>query len=136
MSGANGPGPVPAGSSPLAPLPPHHHNITPPRHPHRSATYDYPAGENYAPQTYGSSPLDGYASRGSPGYSGRPGTASAPPVPAKIPLASSSGGSYGTGQGSSRGAGGMDMTLMEEMQRIDIGTGRARRHGQGQRYGY
>ncbi|AEO63636.1 uncharacterized protein THITE_70813 [Thermothielavioides terrestris NRRL 8126] len=65
MSGANGPGPGADRDgfrrssangiepTPLAPIPPHQDNFTPPRHPPRAATFDYAAGpgsENYAPQ--------------------------------------------------------------------------------------
>ncbi|KAG6005478.1 hypothetical protein E4U54_000332 [Claviceps lovelessii] len=47
-----------------------------------------------------------------------PHYASGPPIPSKLPLAIMSGANSGA-----------DMTLMEEMQRIDIGAGRSRRHG-------
>lgn len=70
----------------------------------RASTMDY---ENYAPVGMG-----------------RDHSASAPPIPAKVPMAGGAAGtmvSYGGGVGNS---------LMEEMSRIDIGTGRARRHAQ------
>lgn len=77
----------------------------------RASTMDY---ENYAPV-----PLPGM----------RDHSASAPPIPAKIPMASAGAMvSYG-GRGGG-GGGGMGDSLMEEMSRIDIGTGRARRHAQ------
>ena len=110
MSGANG------GSSPLAPLPQHQDNFTPPRQLPRASTFDYP-NENHAPM-YGSSP-------GARSHS----SISAPPVPAKIPI-SKSGGLPMLPSSGGRGPGGDgDWALMEEMSRIDIGTGRARRHG-------
>ncbi|CAN8105643.1 unnamed protein product [Discula destructiva] len=70
----------------------------------RASTMDY---ENHAPV-----PLPGMM---------RDHSNSAPPVPAKIPMAANAGAlvSYGGGD-----------SLMEEMSRIDIGTGRARRHAQ------
>ncbi|KAJ9141767.1 Ingression protein fic1 [Pleurostoma richardsiae] len=105
MSGALG------GSSPLAPLAQHQDNYTPPRHMTRARTFEYPS-ENHAP-LYGSSP----GTRGN--------SASAPPVPAKVPIMSGAmmpaGGTHGGGEG--------EWTLLEEMSKIDIGTGRARRHG-------
>ncbi|KAK3942215.1 ingression protein fic1 [Diplogelasinospora grovesii] len=223
MSGANGPGPNDSGrerdrrgrpsfdSTPLAPLPSQSHqdNYTPPRQLTRAATFDYPS-ENHAP-SYGSgsgfspgagggggSGGSGFGGRGHGGGSGGSGGfSSAPPIPAKIPLAlpapsgmsgalqlhSSSaarraqvedtyddgydnynrydeyrglsaeeirrrkerddevygrrrsggdemwgGGGGGGGYGNPRGS---NLSLEEELQRIDIGTGRSRRHGQG-----
>jgi hypothetical protein len=126
------------GSSPLAPLPHHQDNFTPPRTLVRASTFDYPS-ENHAPM-YGSSPGESSRAMTRGGYS-------APPIPAKVPLAiagppvmsgalpvSRSGGgsgSYDEWGGSTRGGGG-ELTLIEEMRRIDIGTGRSsRRHGHG-----
>lgn len=150
MSGAGGstsPGHQP--SSPLAPLPMHQDNFTPPRSLPRAQTFDYP-NENHAP-AYASSPLDGHGhhhSRGGSAGGFRASVGGPPPIPDKLPLALplSSGSEAvmsgalpaprqydewgGMRQGSSSG----ELSLMEEMQRIDIGTGRARRHGQG--YGY
>ncbi|KAG8168647.1 hypothetical protein KVR01_001396 [Diaporthe batatas] len=114
MSGANG-----AGPGPLAPLPQAQDNYAP-RTLGRASTYDY---ENHAPPPmYDTS--SGYA---------RDHSASAPPIPAKIPLAAGPGSAMQT---HSRGYGdsGGENALMEEMSRIDIGTGRARRHHQ--RMGY
>lgn len=133
MSGALG------GSSPLAPLPQphqqHHDNFIPPRQIARASTFDYP-NENHAPM-YGSSPSGGdYGSGGSPNLQqmhSRGASASAPPIPAKVPLTMSGAmvphnrGGYGAPGG---GGGDADWALMEEMSRIDIGSGRARRHGQ------
>ena len=97
-------GPSPSGS-PLAPISPDNYQdnrgspYTPTRSggPRQSAHhYDYP-NENNAPPHYGS----------------------APPVPAKVPIAAMSGGNGGH----------MDEAFMQEMQRIDIGAGRSRRRG-------
>lgn len=110
MSGANGPGPTP-----LAPLAqPQDRDSFVPRPLGRASTLDY---ENHAPPMYDTSVM-------AP-YSGRDHSASAPPIPAKIPL--NAGGAMVP---LNRGDYGSDMTLMEEMSRIDIGTGRARRHAQ------
>ncbi|KAI0171054.1 hypothetical protein BJ166DRAFT_494928 [Pestalotiopsis sp. NC0098] len=95
------PAPAPS-SSPLGPATSHQRNSTPPTALVRAGTFDY---ENYGP-AYGS-PNGAYGS--------------GPPVPAKVPLMSG-------GLGPS-GAGGEDWALMDEMSRIDIGTGRSRRHG-------
>jgi len=74
----------------------------------RASTMDY---ENYAPVSMGM----------------RDHSASAPPIPAKVPLA---GGAGPGAMVSYVGGGGGGDSLMEEMSRIDIGTGRARRHAQ------
>ncbi|GAB1315203.1 Ingression protein fic1 [Madurella fahalii] len=173
MSGANGPGPSSSafrrtsGSGtghgtgiepkPLAPLPPHQDNFTPPRQITRSATFDSYSGgnENYAPapsmDVYGRSPG---SLRGGP------------PIPAKVPLAlppppSHNSGGVGTvsatsgalqlhssslvrrsgmgmmddgydgyghhGGGGGGGGGGGLSSLEEELRQIDIGTGRSSR---------
>ena len=141
MSGANGSGSVE--SSPLAPLPlqSRQDNFTPPRLP-RAATFDnYSPNENHAPHNmYGVSPPgSGSGYRHSPSGSG-------PPIPAKVPIAlppamsgamqlhdGRRGSNYGARGGDPWGADGGNgqLTLLEEMQRIDIGSGRARRHGAG-----
>ncbi|KAI1763954.1 hypothetical protein GGR53DRAFT_495605 [Hypoxylon sp. FL1150] len=95
------PAPISSGPSPLGPSTPHQRNSTPPRALVRASTFDY---ENHGPGT------------------ARTGYGSGPPIPAKIPMMSG-----GLGQTPPRG--GEDLALMEEMSRIDIGTGRARRHG-------
>lgn len=173
MSGANGPGPGPGASAfrrssgsgngngngggvepaPLAPIPPHQDNFTPPRQITRAATFDsYPGGsgsENYAP-----SPTNMAVYGGSP--SGRGG---GPPLPAKVPLslpAPPSSGAVASGAlqlhssslvrrgmmdhhhdddgydvygGGGGGGGGGSLSLEEELRQIDIGTGRSsRRH--------
>ncbi|KAG6319028.1 hypothetical protein E4U22_004931 [Claviceps purpurea] len=56
-------------------------------------------------------------------YSPQYGGGSVPPVPGKMPLAIMSGANGGGG------GGGMEMALVEEMRRIDIGDGRSRRRG-------
>ncbi|KAM7218711.1 ingression protein fic1 [Rhypophila decipiens] len=178
MSGANGPaldhhdygsrrGSDVGSGSPLAPLPAHQDNFTPPRQLPRASTFDsnyYSNGsENHAPSPvgnggyYGGSPSAGY----SPGGGGARGGRGVPPVPAKVPLAlppppgpamsgalqlhSSSlarrgvdeGGydSYGNNGGGGDMWGAGELSLEEELQRIDIGTGRSRRHGYGQGHG-
>lgn len=73
----------------------------------RASTMDY---ENHAPVAL-------------PGM--RDHSMSAPPVPAKIPMGDP-GAMVSYGAGAGRGGD----SLMEEMSRIDIGTGRARRHAQ------
>ncbi|KAK1756818.1 ingression protein fic1 [Echria macrotheca] len=137
------------GSSPLAPLPSHQDNFTPPRQISRASTFDYPgSNENHAPVLYGS------------GYSPSPnsGRGQGPPaIPAKVPLAlppppgpvmsgalqlhSSSlarRGDMDDWDGYDNGSGGRERdmwgggggsTLEEELSRIDIGTGRSRRRG-------
>ncbi|KAI1211747.1 uncharacterized protein F4807DRAFT_418887 [Annulohypoxylon truncatum] len=95
------PAPISSGPSPLGPSTPHQRNSTPPRALVRASTFDY---ENHGP---------GVA---------RTGYGSGPPIPAKIPMMSG-------GLGPSSGRGDDEWALMEEMSRIDIGTGRARRHG-------
>ena len=128
-----------SGSSPLAPIHNTHHqdNFTPPpmRSLPRANTFDFP-NENHMPM-YGSSP--GGGARG-------PGASSAPPIPAKVPLSSSYGaggnadgmmmsgalvparGSMGGGSGGGGWNDDGQLSLAEEMSRIDIGTGRSRRH--------
>ncbi|CAJ2502767.1 Uu.00g101610.m01.CDS01 [Anthostomella pinea] len=103
------PAPISAGSSPLGLATPHQRNSTPPRALVRASTFDY---ENHGP------PFES-----GPGYS-RAGYGSAPPVPAKVPMMS---GSLVPASGAPRG--GDEWALMEEMSRIDIGSGRSRRHG-------
>jgi hypothetical protein len=100
----------PPSSSPLAPTTSYNYqdngsNFTPSRLP-RASTWDYP-NENHAPQ-YSTSPG---APRGM-----------APPVPAKVPLPMMSGG-LGPEPG------GQEWALAQELSRIDIGSGRSRRHG-------
>ncbi|KAI0164230.1 hypothetical protein GGR52DRAFT_558927 [Hypoxylon sp. FL1284] len=95
------PAPISSGPNPLGPSTPHQRNSTPPRALVRASTFDY---ENYG---------TGAA---------RIGYGSAPPIPAKIPMMSG-------GLGPSPARGGEEWALMEEMSRIDIGSGRARRHG-------
>lgn len=117
MSGANGPGPGPAApgsngvrrssgnangveSAPLAPLPPHADNFTPPRQRARAITFDYapsPGNENYVPvSTYGSSPGSyghglSYSHSHNHGHghnhANGHGRSAPPPLPAKVPLA-------------------------------------------------
>lgn len=112
MSGANGPGGSP---SPLAPLSQPHDNFVP-RPLGRASTLDY---ENYAPPPmYDTTAMTLHGG-------GRDHSASAPPIPAKIPLNS---GHSGAMVPMGRADYGGEMTLMEEMSMIDIGTGRARRH--------
>lgn len=122
MSGANGPGP-----NALSPLsqPPQERDSFVPRPPARASTFDY---ENYAPPPmYDMPPPSHYSG-------GRDHSASAPPIPAKIPLAAAGQGNSLVPMGYSHGGGGhgggAELTLMEEMSRIDIGSGRARRHTQ------
>ncbi|OTB09071.1 hypothetical protein M426DRAFT_316362 [Hypoxylon sp. CI-4A] len=95
------PAPVSSGPSPLGPSASYQRNITPPRALVRASTFDY---ENHSP--------------GAP----RTGYASGPPIPAKIPMMSG-------GLGSTPVRGDEEWALMEEMSRIDLGSGRARRHG-------
>ncbi|KAH9900069.1 hypothetical protein F4778DRAFT_791921 [Xylariomycetidae sp. FL2044] len=99
------PAPISSGSSPLGPSTPHQRNSTPPRALVRAGTFDY---ENY-----------GHSYSGSPGAP-RHGYGNGPPIPPKVPMMSG---------GLSASSGSDDWALMEEMSRIDIGTGRARRHG-------
>ncbi|KAI0206111.1 hypothetical protein F4808DRAFT_408914 [Astrocystis sublimbata] len=103
------PAPVSASSRPLAPATAHQRNSTPPRALVHASTFDY---ENHGPSFDG----DYGTSRG--------GYGSGPPIPAKVPMMS--GGLVPYGSAPRRGE---DMALMEEMSRIDIGSGRARRHG-------
>lgn len=124
MSGANGPG----GFSPLSPLPqPQDHRDRDdfaPRSLGRASTFDY---ENQAPPPVYDVPVP----RGSGVYGGgRDHSSSAPPIPAKVPMTAGAMVPMGYdrhGGGGGGGSGG-EMTLMEEMSRIDLGTGRARRH--------
>ncbi|KAJ9160605.1 Ingression protein fic1 [Coniochaeta hoffmannii] len=143
MSGTSAASPGHQPSSPLAPLPMHQDNFTPPRNVPRARTFDYP-NENYAP-AYASSPLDGlggYHSRGG-SAGGYRASVSGPPIPEKVPLSGSQAvmsgalpapSQYDEWGGMRQGSSSGELSLMEEMQRIDIGTGRARRHGQS--YGY
>ncbi len=120
------PAPPSASPSPLAPIPAQNYNGDgggreyAPQRLSRASTWDYPS-ENHAPQ-YGSSP--GGGSR-----------AGAPSIPPKVPIPTMSGAlvtTRGGGGGGHGGAGygdGEDWALMEEMKRIDIGSGRSRRHG-------
>ncbi|KAI0009885.1 hypothetical protein F4779DRAFT_340372 [Xylariaceae sp. FL0662B] len=107
------PAPISSGSSPLGPSTPHQRNSTPPRALVRASTFDY---ENYGPPYGGGSPGPGVA---------RPGYGSGPPIPAKVPMMS---GGLGPAPVPSPSGGGDDWALMEEMSKIDIGAGRARRH--------
>ncbi|KAK4162689.1 hypothetical protein QBC43DRAFT_321355 [Cladorrhinum sp. PSN259] len=147
MSGANGTGPgrrnsnVGMDSSPLAPLPSHMDNFTPPRQLPRASTFDYGAGENYHPS--------------------RPAANGMPPIPAKVPLALPPPPGHGNmsgalqlhsssaarrrgldefdsyhhdsrGDDSWGGGGGRQLSLEEELRSIDIGTGRSSRRNYGQ----
>ncbi|KAI1737528.1 hypothetical protein F4680DRAFT_427997 [Xylaria scruposa] len=103
------PAPISASSSPLGPATAHQRNSTPPRALVRASTFDY---ENHGPS------FDGEFGVARTGYG------SGPPIPAKVPMMSG-----GLGPPASAPRGFEDMALMEEMSRIDIGTGRARRHG-------
>lgn len=109
MSGARSPGP------PLAPLAqPQDRDSFAPRSLGRASTLDY---ENYTPPMYDTP--NAFL------HGGRDHSASAPPIPAKVPL-NTGGAMVPLGRPEYGG----DMNLMEEMSRIDIGTGRARRHAQ------
>jgi hypothetical protein len=142
MSGAVTTSPGHQPPSPLAPLPMHQDNFTPPRNLPRAQTFDYP-NENHAP-AYASSPLDGHGHHSRGGSAGGyRASVSGPPIPDKLPLSGShavmSGAlpaprQYDEWGGMRQGSSSGELSLMEEMQRIDIGTGRARRHGQS--YGY
>ncbi|KAK4448229.1 ingression protein fic1 [Podospora aff. communis PSN243] len=148
MSGANGSGfsrsnGSDVGSSPLAPLPLHQDNFTPPRQLARASTYDYAGStENYGPGYHGS----GFSPAGN-------GRGPMPPsIPAKVPLALPAPQSHqisgalqlhssslaGRGdldswdydeRGRGRDMWGGNSSLEEELSRIDIGTGRSRRRG-------
>ncbi|KAG5928253.1 hypothetical protein E4U42_000973 [Claviceps africana] len=92
-------GPSASMSSPLAPISP----------------------DNYQERQMQYTPTRSPRLRGSLDYSNEnraPHYGSGPPIPTKVPLAITSGAHDGA-----------DMTLMEEMQRIDIGAGRSRRRG-------
>ncbi len=95
-----------SGPNPLGPTTTHQRNTTPPRALVRAGTFDY---ENYDQPSYGAP---------------RSGHGNAPPIPAKVPMMS---GGLGPMPGQDH-RGTEDWALMEEMSRIDIGTGRARRH--------
>ncbi|KAL2021819.1 hypothetical protein VTK56DRAFT_6593 [Thermocarpiscus australiensis] len=100
MSGANGPGPAPTNGfrrssangmepTPLAPLPPHQDNFTPPRgHLPRPATFDYAGGpnENYAPP-HGTMYANGKGNGNGGSSPGNHRGGPPPPIPAKVPLA-------------------------------------------------
>ncbi|KAI0408834.1 hypothetical protein F4802DRAFT_298556 [Xylaria palmicola] len=103
------PAPISAHLNPLGPATPHQRNSTPPRALVRASTFDY---ENHGP------PLGNELTVARVGYG------SGPPIPAKIPMMS---GGLGPATSASRGS--EEFALMEEMSRIDIGTGRSRRHG-------
>ncbi|KAI1332576.1 hypothetical protein F5Y16DRAFT_355970 [Xylariaceae sp. FL0255] len=103
------PAPIASSSSPLGPATAHQRNSTPPRALVRASTFDY---ENH------SLPYEGDSGGARVGYG------SGPPIPAKVPVMSGGLGPSGSG---SRGH--EELSLMEEIGRIDIGTGRARRHG-------
>lgn len=90
-------------SSPLGPATSHQRNSTPPTALVRAGTFDY---ENHGPP-YG-------APRGAYG--------NGPPIPAKVPLMS--GALVPTA-----GGGPDEWALVDEMSRIDLGTGRSRRRG-------
>lgn len=100
------PAPMSSGHDPLAPATAHQRNSTPPRALVRASTFDY---ENYVPQSSYGAPRSGYAN--------------GPPIPAKVPMMS---GGMGPMESQDR-RGSEEWALMEEMSRIDIGTGRARR---------
>ncbi|KAJ1326356.1 C2 domain-containing protein [Microdochium nivale] len=106
------PAPVLSGTSPLGPASAHHHNSTPPRSLVRASTFDY---ENHM--------VPYNASQGA----ARTGYGNAPPIPAKIPVMSGGRGpiSYEPGPPANGG----DWALVQELSRIDLGSGRARRHG-------
>lgn len=94
----------PSASTPLAQISPDNFQdrqspYTPTRGAPRGSNWEYP-NENNVP----------------PHYGGGHG----PPIPAKVPLPLMSGANGGAGD---------QLALMEEMQRIDIGTGRSRRRG-------
>ncbi|EJT76732.1 hypothetical protein GGTG_06648 [Gaeumannomyces tritici R3-111a-1] len=133
----------PGGGAPLAPLqqPYRQGSCAPPRSMQRASTYDFHQSENHAPLVLyngGGGNRGGYSSNG------------APPIPSKIPMGSGGGGGYSSSSyrdggdhgmpvmsgalpapGGSYGGNGGDWALMEEMKRIDLGAGRARRHGGG-----
>lgn len=130
--------------SPLAPLPPHQDNFTPPRHLTRASTFDSAGPSENSPH-YGG----GYSP--SPHGGGGGGRPLLPPIPAKVPMEMSGalqlhsssvagrgnlddyngtnghGYGYEQQQGGEWGGGGGGGTLEDEMARIDIGTGRSRR---------
>ncbi|KAI0879067.1 hypothetical protein GGS24DRAFT_278039 [Hypoxylon argillaceum] len=103
------PAPLSTSPNPLGPATAHQRNSTPPRALVRASTFDY---ENHGP------PFDNDFGVARIGYG------SGPPIPAKVPMMSG-----GLGPSTSAPRGGEEFALMEEMSRIDIGTGRSRRHG-------
>ncbi|KAI1133341.1 hypothetical protein F5Y10DRAFT_86079 [Nemania abortiva] len=103
------PAPISSSPGPLGPATAHQRNSTPPRALVRASTFDY---ENHGP------PFDSDYGVARTGYG------SGPPIPAKVPMMSG-----GLGPSTSAPRGSEEFALMEEMSRIDIGTGRARRHG-------
>ncbi|KAK8873798.1 conserved serine proline-rich protein [Apiospora arundinis] len=109
------PAPISSGNSPLGPASSYQRNSTPPRALVRASTFDY---ENHSSSFDASTAMVHRSSFQSMG----------PPIPAKIPIMSGGMGPPG-GMGHNSMGGHNDMALMEEMSRIDIGTGRARRHG-------
>ncbi|KAI1817398.1 hypothetical protein GGS20DRAFT_533021 [Poronia punctata] len=96
------------GSSPLGPATAHQRNSTPPRALVRASTFDYENHGHVSDSDYGAP---------------RMGHGTGPPIPAKVPMMS---GALNPLPSTGRGV--EEMSLMEEMSRIDIGTGRARRH--------
>lgn len=95
-------GPTPSAPNPLGPIAPDNFQDRQNQYSStrsRAGAWDYP-NENYAPQ-----------------YNG--GGNQGPPIPAKVPLPIMSGANGGA----------EDMALIQEMQKIDIGTGRSRRRG-------
>ncbi|KAK5628875.1 hypothetical protein RRF57_004590 [Xylaria bambusicola] len=102
------PAPLSTNSNPLSPTTAHQRNSTPPRAIVRASTFDY---ENHGP------PFNNEFGIARTGYG------SGPPIPAKVPMMSG-----GLGPSTSMPPGSEELSLMEEMSRIDIGTGRARRH--------
>ncbi|KAJ8130789.1 hypothetical protein O1611_g2839 [Lasiodiplodia mahajangana] len=103
------PAPISSSPGPLGPATAHQRNSTPPRALVRASTFDY---ENHGP------PFDSDYGVARTGYG------SGPPIPAKVPMMSG-----GLGPSASAPRGSEEFALMEEMSRIDIGTGRSRRHG-------
>lgn len=94
--------PSPAASSPLAP-------ISPDNYQDRQSPYTTPTRGSRRSAAFD------YPNENHAPYHG-----SGPPIPAKVPLPVMSGANVAPGD---------QMSLMEEMQRIDIGAGRSRRRG-------